>query len=256
MSKGTFEFVLDCPVELVTPKTLSNAAGVFSNMAAKAKASDWKMINVAIHSIELISEPTIRDEAADKAFDELTRMAKLPALEDLDRSDVEEYGQIISGMTELVNQTGARINLNVDGQGAVFGAEDLNRMNGLLKKASRITFGRVVGTVDKVILQTNHRTLGLVDSLTEGRVDVKFGKSLDKKVQEITVGMRVKVEGFIRASEGRLLAVDAEDLAIVVDEHRPLVTAEDLEGIIDHELPDGMSSIDFVRQLRDAGGED
>lgn len=105
--------------------------------------------------------------------------------------------------------------------------------------------------VDKVILQRTHRTLGLVDHVTRSRVDVRFGPELDPIVKRIQVGMEVDARGFVRADDGELVSVDAEDLEIIADGHRAPATAEDLEGIISLDFTGALGSVDFVSTLRE-----
>ncbi|WP_033494388.1 hypothetical protein [Bifidobacterium biavatii] len=113
------------------------------------------------------------------------------------------------------------------------------------------SFGHVRGNVDKIILQTTHRTLGLIDRVTQSRIDVRFGPELDSIVKQIQMGMEVDTRGFIRANDSELPSMDAEELMIIREGHRPLVTAEDLEGTIGLDSTGGFGSVDFASALRD-----
>lgn len=99
--------------------------------------------------------------------------------------------------------------------------------------SSRRSFGHVRGNVDKVILQPRHRTLGLVDAVTQHRIEVRFGATMDPIVRQLQVGMEVDVRGFARAHDGAVLSMEAEELEIIAPRHRSPATAEDLEGLLD-----------------------
>ena len=154
-------------------------------------------------------------------------------------------------MSDLAKETNANITVSSHEAEGTFTPGVLTGINRLLIRGSRRSFGHVRGMVDKVILQRTHRTLGLVDHVTRSRVDVRFGPELDPIVKRIQVGMEVDARGFVRADDGELVSVDAEDLEIIADGHRAPATAEDLEGIISLDFTGALGSVDFVSTLRE-----
>ncbi|MCI2186343.1 hypothetical protein [Bifidobacterium tibiigranuli] len=256
MSDGDFKFKLDCAQDAVTPKALNQAVSAFTKMLAEADASDWRISRLELHSIELAAKPVVVDEAVQRSFDALDTFARLAARlaarGDVRREEVSRFSGSFSALSDLAKETGADIIVSSQKAEGTFTPAVLTNINRLLIRSARRSFGHVRGIVDKVILQPTHRTLGLVDRITQSRVDVRFGPSLDSVVKRIQIGMEVDAKGFVRADDGELLSVEAQELEIVNAERRPLTTAEDLEGLIGLDFTGGLNSVDFISALRDS----
>lgn len=131
-------------------------------------------------------------------------------------------------------------------------AETLSRVDCLLDFNTVRSFGHVRGVVDKVILQRTHRTLGLVDQVTESRVNVRFGPLLDRRVVELHVGTLVDVAGFIRSRRGRLLHVEALEVSSAEQGDGRRAYAGDLEDLLDPGFMGGAGPVESVRRVRGA----
>ena len=260
MDKETFSFRLDCASDAVTPKALSQSVTIFTKMLAEANASDWRISRMELHSVDLAAQPIVSDAAAEESFAVLEVIARLATDNAVSRERASRFATILSTMNDLSKDTGANIVVTSRGEEGAFTPLRLADVNRLLVRSARRSFGHVRGRVDKIILQSTHRALGLVDCVTQSRIDVKFGSDLDADVKQIRIGMDVDVRGFIRSSEGKLLSMEAEEVMIVHEGHHSPVTADDLEGTIDLGFTGGLGSLEFVSALRDGnvltGGEE
>lgn len=259
MSSDDFRFELDCARERVTPRTLNQAVSVFSKVLSAADASDWRVSSVELHSIALVARPTVVDENAERAFgalNDFANMATRVTENDANREEISRFGGIWSPMSDLIKETGADITVVSRDVEGVFTPVLMANVSRLLVRSARRSFGHVRGRVDKIILQPTHRTLGLVDCVTQNRVDAKFGTELDPVVQQIQMGMEVDIRGFARVSDGVLLSMEAEEIEITPARHHALVTAENLEGTIGMDFTGGLGSVDFVSALRDSDVDD
>ncbi|MBW3079022.1 MULTISPECIES: hypothetical protein [Bifidobacterium] len=256
MDDEDFSFKLDCAPDAVTPKALGQAVSVFNKMLAVANASDWRISRMELHSIDLAAEPVVVDEATERSFATLGVIARLAASDTVSREKISRFSGVLSSLNDLAKETGADVTIASRGVAGTFTPATLTDLNRLLIRGARRSFGHVRGNVDKIILQTTHRTLGLIDRVTQSRIDVRFGPELDSIVKQIQMGMEVDARGFVRANDGELLSMDAEELIIVRGEHHPLVTAEDLEGTIGLDCTGGLGSVDFVSALRDNAIDD
>lgn len=256
MGDEGFSFKLDCAPDTVTPKCLEQAASVFNKVLAAANASDWRISHMELHSIDFAAKPVVMDAAAERSFAALDEFARLAANDAVNREEVSRFSGPLLSLSDLAKETGADAMVASRGAEGKFTPAKLTDINRLLVRSARRSFGHVRGNVDKIILQTTHRTLGLIDRATQSRVDVRFGPDLDTIVRQIQMGMEVDVRGFLRTSEGTPLSMDAEELVIVRKEHRPPVTAEDLEGTIGLDFTGGLGSTDFVSALRDVNAGD
>ncbi|KAB7790342.1 hypothetical protein [Bifidobacterium leontopitheci] len=251
MSDEGFSFKLDCAPDVVTPKALGQAVSAFNKMLAVANASDWRISRMELHSIDLAAEPAVVDEAAERSFATLGVIVRLAANDTVSREEISRFSGVLSPLNDLVKETKADVTVASRGVEGTFTPATLTSLTRLLIRGARRSFGHVRGNVDKIILQSKHRTLGLIDRVTQSRIDVRFGPELDSIVKQIQMGMEIDVRGFIRANDGELLSMDAEELIIISTEHHPLVTAEDLEGTIGLDCTAGLGSVDFVSALRD-----
>ena len=251
MDDRDFRFKLDCAPQDVTPKALSKAVSTFARMLSAADAPDWRISHMELHSIDLAAKPVVVDERTERSFATLDTITRLATRNDVSRDEAFRFSGVLSALSDLAKETNANITVSSNEAEGTFTPGILTGINRLLLRGSRRSFGHVCGTVDKVILQATHRTLGLVDHVTQSRVDVKFGPELDPIVKRIQVGMEVDARGFVRAANGEPVSVDADDLKIIAGDHRPPVTAEDLEGIISLDFTGGLGSIDFASALRE-----
>ena len=237
MGDRDFRFKLDCAPRDVTPKALSQAVSAFARILSAADASDWLISRMELHSIDLAAKPVVVDERTERSFATL--------------DEAFRFSGVFSALSDLAKETNANITVSSHEAEGTFTPGVLTGINRLLIRGSRRSFGHVRGMVDKVILQRTHRTLGLVDHVTRSRVDVRFGPELDPIVKRIPVGLEVDARGLVRADDGELVSVDAEDLEIIADGHRAPATAEDLEGIISLDFTGALGSVDFVSTLRE-----
>ena len=251
MGDRDFRFKLDCAPRDVTPKALSQAVSAFARILSAADAPDWRISRMELHRIDLAAKPVVVDERTERSFATLDTITRLATRDDVSRDEAFRFSGIFSALSDLAKETNANITVSSHEAEGTFTPGVLTGINRLLIRGSRRSFGHVRGMVDKVILQRTHRTLGLVDHVTRSRVDVRFGPELDPIVKRIQVGMEVDARGFVRADDGELVSVDAEDLEIIADGHRAPATAEDLEGIISLDFTGALGSVDFVSTLRE-----
>jgi hypothetical protein len=125
------------------------------------------------------------------------------------------------------------------------------QVTSLRPRACRTSSGHVEGTVDKIILHHGHRSLVVVDSVTNCRVQVTFHSHLDTQVRNVTLGSVVDVKGFILSPDGFPESIKAEDIRLITKRHHKLVSAKDLEGIFPIRLEKGQDSVSIIRSLRD-----
>lgn len=251
MGDRDFRFKLDCAPQDVTPKALSQAVSAFARILSAADASDWRISRMELHSIDLAAKPVVVDERTERSFATLDTITLLATRDDVSRDEAFRFSGVFSALSDLAKETNVNITVSSHEAEGTFTPGVLTGINRLLIRGSRRSFGHVRGMVDKVILQRTHRTLGLVDHVTRSRADVRFGPELDPIVKRIQVGMEVDARGFVRADDGELVSMDAEDLEIIADGHRAPATAEDLEGIISLDFTGALGSVDFVSTLRE-----
>lgn len=251
MGGDDFRFRLDCAQDAVTVRTLGQAVSIFNRMLVAADASDWRISDMELHSIVFAAKPVMLDERAERSFAALNVMTRLSMRDDVSRDAVSRFSGVLTSMNDLSKETGADIIISSRDVEGIFTPASLTGLNRLLVRSARRSFGHVRGKVDKIILQPTHRTVGLVDRVTQNRVDVKFGVGLDSVVQRIQMGMEVDIRGFARISDGELLSMEAEEITIMPTECHATVTAENLEGTIGLDFTGGLGSVDFVSALRD-----
>lgn len=257
MSTNDFRLKLDCAQDAVTPRALVQSVTVFAKMLAEAEASDWRISDMELHSVELAATPTTMNEAAERSFATLDAIVRLSVRDGVSRDEVPRFSSILSSLNDLSQETGADVIVSSRNVKGTFTPEGLSDdIKKLLIRGARRSFGHVRGKVDKVILQPRHRAIGLIDRVTQSRVDVKFSSELDNMIPRIHVGMEIDVRGFIRTNNSALLSMDAEALDIIETGHHSPVTAEDLKGILDSGFTGGLSSVDFASALRDAAESD
>ncbi|MCO6558537.1 MAG: hypothetical protein J6575_03760 [Bifidobacterium sp.] len=257
MESSRFSFSLECAPELVSVKAFSDAAKVFEQMLDAAQASDWRMADARLASIDFAASPVVEDDNSRESAEVLDRITSLASTDLHSSEDVEDFQGIIDRMTHIVSRTGSTLKLGIGEHEGSFSPEVVSGLQDEVRaitiKAARRSFGHVNGVVDKIILQPTHRSLGLVDRVTDQRIEVRFGHELDADVKALTPGTEVDVRGFVRSPEGlgKPSEIDAEDIAPVENRHHPLVTAKDLEGILAMDLPAGVDSVSIIRDLRD-----
>ena len=181
-----FGFRLDCAQDEVTPKALKRSVETFLKMLEEADAQDWRISNLGLHSVDLAAQPLVDDEEADASLAALEKMVALATRENVRPSDVEGVEKSIVCIRDLIKDFGYPVTLVIDKRKSTFTAETMNRISPLLTPRERVSFGHVRGIVDKLILQKNHRSIGLVDEVTSQRMEVRFPSELDAEVQGLT----------------------------------------------------------------------
>jgi hypothetical protein len=253
LSARTFIFKVDCPPERVTALAFGLATDTFVQILTKAEAKNWPVHETKIASVHLSARPVVMDDAATTSFGIIDRLAALTTTKDLSRDEVIEFKPILDKMSSVVNNTNADVILSTGSTESRFTAELLNEAESIARKASRRSFGHVTGTIDKLVLQPDkgNRSIGLVDHLTGLRVTAVFDGALDRSVNALHTGSVVDIKGFIRSNSDKSLHLDAEDIEKIKKRHHQPVNSDDLEGILDIELPDGLNSVNIIRTLRD-----
>lgn len=245
-----FGFRLDCAQDEVTPKALKQSVETFLKMLEEADAQDWRISNLGLHSVDLAAKPLENDEKAEASFAVLGKMVALASRKDVQPSDVVGVEKSVICIRDLIKDYDCPVTLIIGKKKSTFTPETMNRISPLLVPRERVSFGHVRGVVDKLILQKNHRSIGLVDEITSQRMEVRFSSELDAEVQGLTVGVTIDAVGLIRraGAKGR---VDAEKIRVIEKVHLKPVGAKDLEGILDLDFTGGLGSVEFVSALRD-----
>ena len=250
MGVTKFSFKVACPPDRITAKAFSLATETFTRILSKANADSWLITEARIASVDLTARPSVADAAASESVHVMERIATLSSPAGPDQGTVGEFKQIIDNFSVLTNETGADLVMVVNDRESVFTSDILDGCQRLLKKASRRSFGHVTGKVDRLILQQSHRSMGLVDKNSGLRIKVSFTSKLDSSVSKLNLGAEIDVKGFIRRNSDGSLSMEAEDIIRIVDRHRPLVTADDLEGVLRIQLSDNMDSAAIVASMR------
>lgn len=243
-----FDLRVNCPPDFVTIEQVDEAVKTFKKLLGCAKASNWRISNLGIHSISMAATPTIDDEKTAESSEILHDLATLPSHED-DIRKLEIYANELASIDNLMQHTGADISISMGSTGGLFTPSFMTRVNGVLAHGVRNTFGHARGTVDKVILQRNKRILGMVDDVRGERFDISFGKDMDTVVQKIQVGMTIDARGLIQR-DNKPAKMRAEDINVIQEEHHIPVTAADLMGIAPFDFTGGLGSVGYVSALR------
>lgn len=251
-----FSFDLECARDQVSAKTFSDVTRTFELMLKEAKASDWQMTEIHIASLHFKAKPKVEDDDTRSSIAVLGRIMGLAAPHHASE-DVRDFQGVIDLVTHIVMENDATLTLSAGGREGVFGPDVVSGLQEearlITVKAGRRSFGHVTGVVDKIILQPTHRSLGLIENITGRRIEVNFKPLLDDAVGRLTPKTEVDVKGYIHSPGGlgKPSAIDAEAIDPVERRHRPMVTAEDLEGILAMNLPEGVDSVSIIRDLRD-----
>lgn len=255
MASEMFSFDIDCQPSAVSIKVFNEAVDAFTQMLAAADASNWQVSEARIASVHLTARPVVIDADAKKSVQALKRFSGLAGVGEHDKRSLRGFQAPLKKVSEVVQATGGTVTLSAGGESGTFTPEIVTSLNdeveAMLARARRRSFGHIEGVVDKIVLQQNHRSLGVVDEITKKRVQVAFDSRLDEQVRKITPKSVVDIKGFILSPEGFPMSIKAEDIRLVPDRHRALVTAKDLEGIFSIQLPEGEDSVSLVRCMRD-----
>lgn len=248
-----FGFKLNCAEDAVTPKALKRSVETFLKMLEEVGAQDWRISNLGLHSVDIAATPLVNDEEAKKSFAILSRVSALANKKDLCSSDMQGIEKPVVCILALFKEFGFPITLVVEGTEGTFTSESMNQLSELLEKREIVSFGHVCGVVDKLILQERRREIGLIDKNTSKRINVRFTKELDHEVQGLTVGMTIDAAGLILRSKER---IDAERIRVINETDSQTTRVSELEGILDLNFTEGMSSVDFVSTLRDCSNDE
>lgn len=248
-----FSFEVNCPPEKVTARAFNLAAEAFSQLLSQAEADDWIVTEARIASVHMTAEPLVYDSLANRSLQVMRSFAGMASSAEPNQVALITFKRVIENSNALVHETQSDLILNIDGQISILGQQLLENLERLLKKAARRSFGRIQGKIDKLILQRNHRSIGLVDKSSGRRVKVTFPSDLDGVVSTLNPGRLIEVTGFIRLDADDCLSMDAEGIQTIQKKHRAPVTADDLVNTIKIQLPSGVNSVSIIDSLRSCG---
>lgn len=247
-----FVFKLDCDPDAVTPIMLKQTVETFVAMLDDANASQWNISGLGLHSIQLAASPKVEDADTVESIKKLSDIASLAQEDTMIINGINEQSKSVTHLFDLVQMFGIPVIIAVGSKTNTFTLQTVARIEQTMQKQAKrniITFGKVQGAVDKIILHDSHRSIGLKDEVTSKRIDIKFTKEFDTQVKQINVGTTIRVTGML--SNGRT-SMQAETIHVINrDSKQPKSTIADLEGILDLDFTGGLSSVEFVSALRD-----
>lgn len=245
----SFGMRFNCRPEDVTPQRLGKVTDLFSDLMKAARAQEWRVKGLSIHSVDIVAEPVILDEDAIQAQAFLKSTFTLTP--ESVRAASHEQIRVVERMKKLSQETqGDGFTVEAAGESIEVDSSFFEKWDELLRDVTRRSFGHVRGVVTKLILQKGKRFIGLSDSLTGRHADVRFPAELDGQVRLLTLGSRIDVRG-VKQARGGSITLSAEGIDVVPEPGHELAGADELEGIVSLEYTGGLSSTEFVSRQRD-----
>lgn len=243
-------FKLDCPADAVTIDGLSDTLKTFKKLLVAAKASHWRIRDVGIHSVAVTAEPTVEDEKTDESL--RTMRDVVTAMESHDPGRMLDYREEIESIIALSTKYSSSVEVGAGDDHTTMTVDDAKKISEMLKRSGRPSYGRVRGTVYRLMIEPGRRSIGLFDDMTGEKVGVAFTEDLDDAVKQLQIGMRVSIKGYKRTYKGEIIdKVRAEEIRQLPPRGHAMVSAADLAGIARIDFTFGLGSVAYVDELRE-----
>lgn len=243
-------FKLGCPADAVTIDGLSDTLKTFKKLLVAAKAADWRIRDVGIHSVAVAAEPVVADEETDKSL--RTVRDVVGAVESRDVARMLDYREEVESIIALSAKYSSPVEFGAGGDHTTMTVEDAKKISEMLKRSGRPSYGRVRGIVYRLMIEPGHRSIGLYDDVTGEKVGVAFAEELDDAVKQLRIGAHVSIKGFKRTHEGKIIGkVRAEEIRQLPPRRHAMVSAADLSDIAGFDFTFGLGSVAYVDGLRE-----
>lgn len=217
-------FKLGCPADAVTIDGLSDTLKTFKKLLVAAKAADWRIRDVGIHSVAVAAEPVVADEETDKSL--RTVRDVVGAVESRDVARMLDYREEVESIIALSAKYSSPVEFGAGGDHTTMTVEDAKKISEMLKRSGRPSYGRVRGIVYRLMIEPGHRSIGLYDDVTGEKVGVAFAEELDDAVKQLRIGAHVSIKGFKRTHEGKIIGkVRAEEIRQLPPRRHAMVSA-------------------------------
>lgn len=246
----SIRFKLDCPADAVTIDGLSDALKTFKKILSSAMATGWRISDVGIHSVAIAAAPVVEDEKTDESLKIVRNVVS--AVESRDVDLILNYREEVESVIELSAKYAAPVEFGTGDAHVTMTVEDARKISEMLKRSGRLSYGRVKGTVYRLMIEPGRRSIGLFDDATGKKVGVVFTEELDDAVKQLRIGMHVSIRGSKRTHEGEIIGkVRAEEIRQTPPRQHVMVKAADLAEIADFDLTFGLGSVAYVNELRE-----